>query len=1107
MSLRYLLQSARNQVSSQMEPSAAIDLLGILVSTKATGSADTIETVFQLNIQKLIETLKLSDENRYILDSIDDVSFTCDGCCPNGEASFDHHWCFIQWILKLLTLLGSSIDRIMTSEELKVPEETLNPVPPVLFSVSQKQTVELALQFVFNLSIAPCLLSGVGIPAERRTRFSASYKSLCDSDASVKTSRLLKCLQVMIDFISKPTREIMKELILPKHLNDLLAALCQICYAPLRNKCNPPSENIKSEDLRNFEKILDEIMDKSYQPMVIREILLLKSGPPPLPNQRVQEKTSRPPLWLRKICGTYLQKYIMKPYGIQSVFLGMCDEFADGGIKNMSINWRKSNAVAQVIVGCPLQGYPVESYYECIARQILDLLCMKEGAVAKVFITNSPVFLCTLVKMMTMMLTKQPDMSKKLLIDPFIRPFVACLDNSEICVDGRANFISEKELAQSIEDIERIFVSNSEPEMVILANCFVPVIHVLFSLYCYTRNAVTYLKIQVEKIIQWLFDQFDTNVAVLYLKRLALDSFTDESDVTWKRMHNGLKFSAGSCGGIVVVIDEGDKFSNIVGQCEELASCVIGLILLMKQRDEVAAEMILLCLKKLTQLISTEVDMANRPDIFGLPFSMKNSSKNDCFDESSSAEIELLKTNLTLLYLLQDLLEKFSHLCMTKASQIFSFVQATLERGIKILQSTSDELFGVLESETLSLAMGLLTALLSDRSKLSAEDWIRADELAPLLQHIAEHHPMEEVQEMAMDLRIAIATHGLVFTKHDQNTANVKPNKNKAEKIPEVPKTKRPLIEELNTNAETVETESSDEILREKTAEVLKKMNIACETSNSELKTSKFSFSQAVAELCDPLIPVRGHGLIMLHKLIKSNDMETLNKKEIVLKICKINLNHTDSYIYLNAILALAALGDRFPQLVLLELTEEYSKNTKVADGRISEVRMKLGEILVKISTGLGEILPHYKDLLLASVLNAAKDPDCLVRASAVSNLGQICQLLHYSIGSVMYEIFDCIQTLIKQDSSVEVRRAAAMFSTLLLRGLSRDSFKVLDKLLLDFYRLLKFVYTVEKDDTVRLHIQLTLEELDIITKDLLFPKQTFEKRILVLDPINNFNM
>jgi hypothetical protein len=52
-----------------------------------------------------------------------------------------------------------------------------------------------------------------------------------------------------------------------------------------------------------------------------------------------------------------------------------------------------------------------------------------------------------------------------------------------------------------------------------------------------------------------------------------------------------------------------------------------------------------------------------------------------------------------------------------------------------------------------------------------------------------------------------------------------------------------------------------------------------------------------------------------------------------------------------------------------------------------------------------------------------------------------------------------------------------------------------------NFYRMLKFVGGVEKDDVVRLHVQLAREEIDSFMKEFLFPPQNLVKRIHVLDP------
>ena len=52
-----------------------------------------------------------------------------------------------------------------------------------------------------------------------------------------------------------------------------------------------------------------------------------------------------------------------------------------------------------------------------------------------------------------------------------------------------------------------------------------------------------------------------------------------------------------------------------------------------------------------------------------------------------------------------------------------------------------------------------------------------------------------------------------------------------------------------------------------------------------------------------------------------------------------------------------------------------------------------------------GDMTPKYRDLLLNALLSGARDADPLVRASAVSNLGEVCKTLHYSLGSCVQEV------------------------------------------------------------------------------------------------------
>jgi hypothetical protein len=114
----------------------------------------------------------------------------------------------------------------------------------------------------------------------------------------------------------------------------------------------------------------------------------------------------------------------------------------------------------------------------------------------------------------------------------------------------------------------------------------------------------------------------------------------------------------------------------------------------------------------------------------------------------------------------------------------------------------------------------------------------------------------------------------------------------------------------------------------------------------------------AFKELCDTLIPVRGHGLIRLTHLVQKRDPEVKKRRDAVLKIFVENLDHGDSYLYLSAVNGLAAMCDMYPDLVVPEVCKQFADFDRLkgehGKKRSAELRMKLGEVMVKASRCLG---------------------------------------------------------------------------------------------------------------------------------------------------------
>lgn len=252
-------------------------------------------------------------------------------------------------------------------------------------------------------------------------------------------------------------------------------------------------------------------------------------------------------------------------------------------------------------------------------------------------------------------------------------------------------------------------------------------------------------------------------------------------------------------------------------------------------------------------------------------------------------------------------------------------------------------------------------------------------------------------------------------------------------------------------------------------------------------------FDEALKDTNDPLLPVRAHGLMILTKKIESSDSIALAKKDLLLSIFQKNLTDDDSFVYQIAINGLCALASKYPNElveilvnVFIDLPNNYDQDDNIIT---PENRVKLGEIIIKTMKKIGELSYSYKNILINGFLRGTCDNDYLVRASSLSCIGELCQILGYRLSDEIKRILSHIKNIITTDKSPEVRRAAVMVTTLLLRGLGKDALVELGQDLLPLYRGIKYLRNNDDDEVLRLHAQLTLEEFDDIVQSFMFDK------------------
>ncbi|XP_045490800.1 transport and Golgi organization protein 6 [Colias croceus] len=286
---------------------------------------------------------------------------------------------------------------------------------------------------------------------------------------------------------------------------------------------------------------------------------------------------------------------------------------------------------------------------------------------------------------------------------------------------------------------------------------------------------------------------------------------------------------------------------------------------------------------------------------------------------------------------------------------------------------------------------------------------------------------------------------------------------------------------------------------------------ILCKEILSQIKCeyprkSETPYGKALSNVLDSLLPVRAHGIMELTKLIEAADPETISKRHYVFCLLQEQLKDSDSYVYLAAVNGIASLATHFTEDVLSLLCKEFLQisskkviETQEDQYKIAELRMKIGDIVVKVTRRLGEMAIVHKTELLNTFLCGCRDEDPLIRTSALSNLAEIALVLHYRVGTIIYEILLCIWSIIETDKAIECRRAAVMVISSLIKGLGRETLIELKENLLPIYKTLLKLYKDEnEDDIVRLHAQISLEELNDIVKEFLFSAVPMEKQFCI---------
>ncbi|XP_069575525.1 transport and Golgi organization protein 6 homolog [Brachyistius frenatus] len=1018
--------------------------------------------------------------------------------CSDAE---DATWSFVQeCLLLLLTLTRHLSEELERFQQAPPPSaatwrtpEMAPPLPPDILSVAQQKKLSAALQFVVCLGLCPYLAPGVGVPLGRRSAFGTMVEKLVRGGAEPAGGRrLLTTTTVLLQLAELSS---LATLLFTRHLGDVMAALSQLGYEPHREEERP----LGAEERRTCRDALKKLLAKVYQPMVVKELLTLQGGPRQSgPAGCSGGSGSRAglgsaPAWLRRLCGRLLSERLMQPHGVQAVVRAVLEGGAGG-----ESDWRKCDAVARILVACPQQSVSADDYFRHVCPQILDLLHFKDKLTAQQFQRVATRAALSVVQ-------ERPGSAQQYLLAPVLAPLHRCTSSS---VDGDSRAaVDESELTRCVEDVYKVWVVGNCPSASLL-KALEDVLPVVFTLFCFTKKNVSHLRAPCQEVLLWYLSHAEPSDALSALRRLSgLQGRTNE-------VAADLHFIPGSDGGAQLSCrescsDEDDQLYEKLSAEQWRLDCLMQLLAGLTDCD-LPGDFFLDLLQDLTSWVAgEETQDEDEPNVSAMTLLE--------VEQQVLGRAESRARRLVLLQVLAVMVESLQHTeLLRKPTQVVDFTVALLRRAcLGLDRGPRPHVGNPIESQTLSMGMGLVATLLSG-PQLSADDYSSMSRLLPPLETLSQQHPEGDVQELASNLRAVIATHG-AYRPENLHSAGPGSGPGCGPGPGPGPSSgpgpghgpgpgpgSGPGPPQPSRNTETTEKNNSEANVSQTPVSKVSgspRGGGGTFTSGDPRPPAK-PLSDWLLEACDPEVPTRAFALRVLTQMVQHGDPEAVQAQEKVLTLFLENLEHEDPFVYLSAIQGLAALADSYPDRILERLLQDFQGGPSLPSSNKEhslETRLKVGEVLMRASRAMGELAPHLGRPLVAVFLQGTRDLDRSVRASSLSNLGELCQRLDYSLGPLAQELSSCLTALIKTEKEAEVRRAAVHVVTLLLRGLSNKSTQVLRDVLLDLYRALKWAVRSDPDEVAVLHAQLALEELDDVMRRFIFPEQKLEKKIVVL--------
>lgn len=257
------------------------------------------------------------------------------------------------------------------------------------------------------------------------------------------------------------------------------------------------------------------------------------------------------------------------------------------------------------------------------------------------------------------------------------------------------------------------------------------------------------------------------------------------------------------------------------------------------------------------------------------------------------------------------------------------------------------------------------------------------------------------------------------------------------------------------------------------------------------ISPSNNKFAEAIDLTARSEPHLRVNGTIQLIDLLNKKDTETCANRFKILAVAIQNLKDVESYAYLNTIRLLLALANLIEAETIDAVLNEFKNESNDVD-----YRLKVAEVIIKVTEALGPTIYKYKRELIDCFLNGCVNNKNELRASSFYHLGAFCKILTFQVHNFFNEMLTVVHQTLQMDEYKPARRAAVLLLNQLLQGM--DNILDFQELLLPVYRTLKNVIETDQDDVTRMQAALGLETLNKATKEFLNPQQKIEFKLKI---------